>query len=77
MLTIKKEVDLMDLLINKDLNDCALSTLETVYNNGKLDSLELLIKDIYEENLTHTELSDFLWFEQDKIYEWLGIEEEE
>lgn len=55
----------------------AVSTLERVKQEGKLDHLESLLEDLYPDGMTETELNDLLWFDEDSVYEWLGIESEE
>ena len=50
-------------------------TLNKIEDCGKLDELQDLIISI-NEIWGKTELNDFLWFEEDYIYECLGMEEE-
>ena len=35
-----------------------------------------LLQDIFTDIPTETEINDFLWFDDDYIYDQLGIEEE-
>jgi len=54
----------------------AIDTYETIKNAGKLDELEAIIDDLYPEGIDETQLNDILWFEDDWLYETLGIEGE-
>lgn len=49
-----------------------LEALEDVSTRYIFDELESAIEEIYGDNLSETELNDFLWFENDLIAEWLG-----
>lgn len=67
--------------IVKEINICefeawsgAKDTLDNLDNCGKLDELQELIESMDYDSWTETELNDFLWFEEDYIYECLGIE---
>ena len=55
----------------------AVDTLDRVREAGKCDELETILEDLYPDGMSETELNDFLWFEPETVYEWLGIEEEE
>ena len=71
---IKKEIDFEDL---KDI--CwsgAINTLEKIEEEEKEEELMELLESNFEEIPTETEINDFLWFEDDFIFEELGIEEE-
>ena len=50
-------------------------TLNKIEDHGKLDELQDLIISISEE-WEEVDLNDFLWFDDEYIYECLGIEEE-
>ena len=52
-------------------------TLERVIKEGKLKELELLLEEVHGEEIDDTTLNDILWFEDEWIFEQLGIEEEE
>ena len=54
----------------------AVDTYERIYNKGKLDDLEFLLSDLYPEGIEETQLNDLLWFEDEWLFECLGIEEE-
>ena len=73
---IKKEYDFADLKNNSWSG--ALNTLKTIEEAGKEEELMILLEDIfYEETPKETKVNDFLWFDDDYIYESLGIKEEE
>ena len=55
----------------------AVDTLDRVREAGKCAELESILEDLYPDGMSETELNDFLWFEPETVYEWLGIEEEE
>lgn len=70
---VKKEIDFEDL---KDM--CwsgAIDTLEKIENAEKEEELIELLESIFENNIpTGTELNDFLWSEDDFIFEQLSID---
>ena len=53
----------------------AYSTIESVRELGKLDELESLIVEVFSdsENVSDTDINDFVWFEDDMINDYLGI----
>jgi len=55
----------------------ATDTQETILNEGKGGDFDNLIEELYPDGLTDTELNDILWFEEDWIFESLGIEIED
>ena len=55
----------------------AISTKNTIIEAGKTEEFEALIEDCYPEGMTDTQLNDILWFEEDWLYECLGMNEEE
>ena len=54
----------------------AKDTLNKLIELDKCDELEFILDDLYPDGLTETQLNDILWFEEEWIYETLGIEEE-
>ena len=54
----------------------AKDTLNKLIELNKCDELEFILNDLYPNGLTETELNDILWFDDEWIYETLGIEEE-
>jgi hypothetical protein len=55
----------------------AVETQERIIKEGKEIWFEHEIEELYPEGLTDTELNDLLWFEEEWIYDLLGITEEE
>jgi hypothetical protein len=64
-------------LVNFDAWSGAVETKERIINEGKANEFDSLIEDLYPDGLSETLLNDILWFEEDWIYESLGIEDEE
>lgn len=54
----------------------AVETVERIVEEGKSELFDNTIEELYPDGLTDTELNDLLWFEEETIYEWLGIESE-
>ena len=50
-------------------------TLNKLIELDKCDELEFILEDLYPDGLTDTQLNDLLWFEDEWIFETLGIEE--
>ena len=74
MISVKKELSFEDL--KKECWSGAVDTLQKIEEEGKEDELMELLQDIFTDIPTETELNDFLWFDDDYIYNQLGIEEE-
>lgn len=55
----------------------AIDTLKTIEENEKEGELMELLGNVFENVPTETEVNDFLWFDDDFIFEELGIKEEE
>ena len=53
----------------------AKDTLNKLIELDKCEDLEFILDDLYPEGLTDTQLNDILWFDDEWIYETLGIEE--
>ena len=53
----------------------AKDTLNKLIELDKCDELEFILDDLYPNGLTETELNDILWFDDEWIFETLGIEE--
>lgn len=64
-------------LVNFDAWSGAVETKETIINEGKAEQFDNLIEELYPDGLTYTQLNDLLWFEDEWIFEMLGIETEE
>lgn len=55
----------------------AVDTKNTIIEKGFADEFDNLIEELYPDGLTETHLNDILWFEEDWIFETLGISTEE
>ena len=64
-------------LRNFDAWSGAVDTKETIINKGKDKDFDCLIEELYPDGLTDTQLNDLLWFEEDWIFEMLGIKIDE
>ena len=53
----------------------AKDTLNKLIELDKCDELEFILDDLYPDGLTDTQLNDILWFDDEWVYETLGIEE--
>jgi len=51
----------------------AVDTQNKIIEEGKADDFDALISELYPEGLTDTALNDLLWFDDDFLYESLGI----
>lgn len=51
----------------------AVDTLDTISNEGKENDLMMLLNELYPDGVDETELNDFLAFEDDYIFDVLGI----
>ena len=52
----------------------AIDTLKEIEKNDKENELMEFLEEIFEGDVPdETEVNDFLWFESDDIYEYLGI----
>jgi len=63
-------------LDNFDAWSGAVETKEAILNAGKGDDFDNLIEELYPDGLTDTALNDILWFEEEWIFENLGITDE-
>ena len=64
-------------LINFDAWSGAVDTKERIINEGKADEFDNLIDELYPDGLSETQLNDILWFEEDWLFEMLGISDDE
>lgn len=55
----------------------ARDTVERIEDEGKGDEFVSLIEECYPEGIDRTSLNDILWFEEDWIFEMLGIKDDE
>lgn len=51
----------------------AVETKERIIEEGKADNFDQLIEELYPDGLSETSLNDILWFEEEWIFEMLGI----
>lgn len=72
---IRKDYDFNELKENSWSG--AIDTLKTIEENEKEEELMQLLELTFEDVPTDTEVNDFLWFDDDFIFEELGIEVEE
>jgi hypothetical protein len=55
----------------------AVETQERIINEGKANDFDNLIEELYPDGLTNTTLNDLLWFDEDWLFEQLGIDNED
>ena len=55
----------------------AVETLTRIKDEDKLEQLESILEDLYPDGIGEPDLNDLLWFDDEQIFEWLGIEAEE
>jgi len=75
MLSIVKEVN--DYNLKNELWSGALDTFNTITENDKLQDLIFLLEELYPEPVDITTINDLLWFDDDFLFEQLGIETED
>lgn len=54
----------------------AVNTYERLERNNKLNDLEWLLPELFDEDVEETELNDLLWFEPNTVYELVGLQTE-
>ncbi len=54
----------------------AKETKNRIIEEGKEDAFDALIEELYPDGIDETHLNDLLWFEEEWIFECLGITEE-
>ena len=55
----------------------AIETKDRIIEEGKADNFDQLIEELYPDGLSETSLNDILWFDEEWIFEMLGISDEE
>ena len=55
----------------------AKQTLQKIREAGKFEDLEMLLDDLYPDGIDEVKLNDILWFDNDWIFESLGMKPEE
>ena len=74
---LKEDVD--DIIKTRDdLNNYepwegAVHTLDKIKEADKLDSLEVMLKEMYPKGITVKKLNNLLWFEDNWVYSMLNI----
>lgn len=64
-------------LENFDAWSGAVDTKQAIIEAGKEEEFDNLIEELYPDGLSETQLNDILWFEENWIFESLGMIEEE
>lgn len=86
MISISKEREANDMKICKEVDfyelkenswSGAIDTLNRIEEEGKEDELMDFLEEYFMETPTETEVNDLLWFEDEWLFEMLGIEDEE
>ena len=54
----------------------AISTKNTIIEAGMTEAFDSLIEELYPDGIEEVQLNDLLWFEEDWLFESLGINEE-
>lgn len=72
---VKKTVDFYD--IRDNAWGGATFTLDTIEDKGKEQEFMDLLEELYPDGADETELNDFIAFEDEYIFECLGISSEE
>ena len=55
----------------------AKQTLQKIREAGKVEDLEMLLDDLFPDGIDDVKLNDILWFDNDWIFESLGMKPEE
>jgi len=71
MLSVIRDINYWEL--KDELWSGALDTIDTIAENDKLQELICLLEELYPEPVDITTINDLLWFDDDFIYEQLGI----
>lgn len=53
----------------------AVATWDILMFHDKIDTLEAVLSDI-KETMTETELNDLLWFDNELVYSWVGLDKD-
>lgn len=54
----------------------AVETLDRIKREGLCEQLEAILDDTFPEGMSETELNDLLRFDDEMVFEWLGLETE-
>lgn len=55
----------------------AKETKQAIIDADKVEEFDALIEELYPDGIDETQLNDILWFEEDRLFEILGMTEEE
>ena len=55
----------------------AIETKKIILDNNMGEEFDAIIDELYPNGISETELNDLLWFDNETVFEWLGIAEEE
>ena len=55
----------------------AIATQDLIIEHNKEDEFDALIEELYPDGIDETQLNDILWFDNEWVFECLGIKEEE
>ncbi len=75
-MTITKEVSSFSELYENSWSG-AISTLDTIQDHDMEDELMKFLEEEFSEGASETEVNDFLWFEDEYIFDRLGISTED
>ena len=64
-------------LVNFTTWSGATDTKQTILDANKSEEFDNMIEELYPDGLSETSLNDLLWFEEEWIYEILGISEDD
>ena len=64
-------------LVNFTTWSGATYTKQTILDANKSEEFDSMIEELYPDGLSETSLNDLLWFEDEWIYETLGINEDD
>lgn len=64
-------------LVNFEAWSGAIDTKQIILDNNKGEDFNALIEELYPDGLSETALNDILWFEEEWIFESLGIKIQE
>jgi hypothetical protein len=55
----------------------AVETKNAIIEANMVDEFDALIEELYPDGINETHLNDILWFDEDWIFETLGINQDE
>jgi len=51
----------------------AIDTWDALQKYNKVGTLECVLEDLYPNGIEETTLNDLLWFEEESLFEWVGL----